>query len=334
MNLKMSFLATLSVALFAFSANAEIIHQSDFEAEPTTGFGVGVETMGFNDCGGDLIGFSGNGNPLQTGDSMGVVTTNSNNSGSFAYAVDVGITTDTGGDPAGSSNGWGAAWCGQDTEGGSGGFTDQATAIANGDGCYVDFAVGSTFTVTCQIATDPAAPLTGTATGEVRLEFGDVTAGLTDVIPRKISTRLGVADLDSAGAFQEVTISYTLTQADFDLAVAAGQDQDPPVSATINSVSAVMGIEAAGFGTSTGLILFDDFVFEVDDASVVVVGNGHETTALKGDVDLDGSVTFLDIQPFITVLSGGGFQAEADCDCSGDVTFLDIQPFIDILAGN
>lgn len=54
---------------------------------------------------------------------------------------------------------------------------------------------------------------------------------------------------------------------------------------------------------------------------------------LKGDVDMDGGVTFLDINPFIQVLSSNGFQAEADCDCDGEVTFLDIQPFIDILSG-
>ena len=53
---------------------------------------------------------------------------------------------------------------------------------------------------------------------------------------------------------------------------------------------------------------------------------------LKGDVDLDGGVTFLDIQPFIGVLSTNGDQAEADCDCNGEVNFLDIQPFITILA--
>ncbi len=55
---------------------------------------------------------------------------------------------------------------------------------------------------------------------------------------------------------------------------------------------------------------------------------------LKGDVDLDGSVTFLDINPFIQLLASNGFQAEADCDCDGDLDFLDIQPFINILAGN
>lgn len=56
-------------------------------------------------------------------------------------------------------------------------------------------------------------------------------------------------------------------------------------------------------------------------------------TTLKGDVDLDGMVTFLDINPFIGVLSGSGYQAEADCDCDGMVTFLDINPFINILSG-
>ena len=55
---------------------------------------------------------------------------------------------------------------------------------------------------------------------------------------------------------------------------------------------------------------------------------------LKGDVNLDGSVSFLDINPFIVLLSANGFQEEADADCDGDLDFLDIQPFIDILAGN
>lgn len=54
---------------------------------------------------------------------------------------------------------------------------------------------------------------------------------------------------------------------------------------------------------------------------------------LKGDIDLNGEVNFLDINPFIAVLSGGGDQAEADCNCDGAVDFLDIQSFIDILAG-
>ena len=74
--------------------------------------------------------------------------------------------------------------------------------------------------------------------------------------------------------------------------------------------------------------------FGVDTIGANFVFESQTTDVLKGDVNLDGMVTFLDINSFISVLSNGGFQAEADADCDGDVDFLDIQPFIDILAGN
>ena len=53
-----------------------------------------------------------------------------------------------------------------------------------------------------------------------------------------------------------------------------------------------------------------------------------------GDVNQDGDVNFLDISPFISVLSTGDFQAEADVDRSGGVNFLDIAPFIQVLSSN
>ena len=57
-----------------------------------------------------------------------------------------------------------------------------------------------------------------------------------------------------------------------------------------------------------------------------------DATVLLGDVNQDGVVDFLDISPFIVVLSTGGFQAEADIDQNGVVDFLDISPFITIIA--
>lgn len=57
---------------------------------------------------------------------------------------------------------------------------------------------------------------------------------------------------------------------------------------------------------------------------IVVTTAGGEC----GDVNLDGSVNFLDIAPFIAALSAGTFQAEADCNEDGQVNFLDIAPFI------
>ena len=67
----------------------------------------------------------------------------------------------------------------------------------------------------------------------------------------------------------------------------------------------------------------------IETFTVEIVGS-----TLLGDVNLDGAVNFLDISPFIAVLSSNEFQAEADVDNSGAVDFLDISPFIAILAGS
>ena len=48
---------------------------------------------------------------------------------------------------------------------------------------------------------------------------------------------------------------------------------------------------------------------------------------------MDGVVNFLDISPFISLLSGGGFLEQADINGDGQVNFLDISPFIGILSG-
>ena len=56
-------------------------------------------------------------------------------------------------------------------------------------------------------------------------------------------------------------------------------------------------------------------------------------SVLKGDVDLNGVVNFLDIMAFISVLGAATFQVEADANCDESVDFLDIAPFIAILSG-
>ena len=62
------------------------------------------------------------------------------------------------------------------------------------------------------------------------------------------------------------------------------------------------------------------------DATVTVT-----LSSVLGDVNVDGEVNFLDISPFIVLLSAGGFQEEADIDGNGVVDFLDIAPFISLL---
>lgn len=56
-------------------------------------------------------------------------------------------------------------------------------------------------------------------------------------------------------------------------------------------------------------------------------------SVLLGDVNLDGTVSFLDISPFIiALLSNGDFQDQADINEDGSVDFLDISPFIVLLS--
>ena len=55
--------------------------------------------------------------------------------------------------------------------------------------------------------------------------------------------------------------------------------------------------------------------------------------SLLGDCNRDGAVNFLDIGPFISILSFS-YLFEADINGDRDVNFLDIGPFIGLLSGN
>ena len=55
--------------------------------------------------------------------------------------------------------------------------------------------------------------------------------------------------------------------------------------------------------------------------------------ATIGDVNGDGQVDLLDIQPFVELLTSGSYQFEADTNQDGIVDLLDIDPFVEILGG-
>ena len=50
-----------------------------------------------------------------------------------------------------------------------------------------------------------------------------------------------------------------------------------------------------------------------------------------GDINLDGSVNFMDIQPFIMALASSEYEYRADINCDGMVSFADIASFILLL---
>lgn len=55
---------------------------------------------------------------------------------------------------------------------------------------------------------------------------------------------------------------------------------------------------------------------------------------LLGDVNLDGEVNLLDVDPFVNCILICNFQAEADINGDGIIDFLDVAPFVDLLSGN
>ena len=52
---------------------------------------------------------------------------------------------------------------------------------------------------------------------------------------------------------------------------------------------------------------------------------------LIGDINCDGMVNLLDVQPFVQLLSTGEFSEKADINQDGVVDLLDVAPFIEIL---
>jgi hypothetical protein len=81
---------------------------------------------------------------------------------------------------------------------------------------------------------------------------------------------------------------------------------------------------SGGANASTGTLLFQEilvreFVF------------AHEP--LLGDLNLDGEVNGLDVDPFVAVLLGSQFDVAADMNGDGVVNGLDVQPFVAAVVG-
>ena len=103
------------------------------------------------------------------------------------------------------------------------------------------------------------------------------------------------------------------------------------------SAEGSVGYFRIDLGIGNGPVVFLDGEIAVADENgmndfTITVPDGDEPMVLRGDVNVDGLVNFLDIAPFISRLSGGEPQAEADVNEDGVVNFLDIAPFIQALS--
>lgn len=60
--------------------------------------------------------------------------------------------------------------------------------------------------------------------------------------------------------------------------------------------------------------------------------NNSMTGFQRGDVNQDGSINLLDVQPFVDLLASGGYQYEADMNNDTAVNLLDVDSFINELS--
>ena len=116
-----------------------------------------------------------------------------------------------------------------------------------------------------------------------------------------------------------------------------------PLTATAQTFTIVwFTIDGGGGQASDGSLELTGSIGQPD-AGTELNGGGFTLTGgfqlpttaavLLGDVNLDGVVNLLDVDPFIDRLASGDFQAEGDCNEDGVVNLLDVDPFIAILAG-
>jgi hypothetical protein len=73
---------------------------------------------------------------------------------------------------------------------------------------------------------------------------------------------------------------------------------------------------------------FRDFVLDATGGAAVFV-----TTAVLGDINDDGEVNGLDVDPFVEVLLSGPYQPEADMNEDQVVNGLDVDPFVAAVVG-
>ena len=55
---------------------------------------------------------------------------------------------------------------------------------------------------------------------------------------------------------------------------------------------------------------------------------------VPGDVNNDGEVNPLDVNPFVALIAEQIFIPAADINCDGEVNLLDVQPFVNLLNDN
>jgi hypothetical protein len=151
---------------------------------------------------------------------------------------------------------------------------------------------------------------------------------------------------DAAVSVDGATINYEIAMTPWESLVWAYDDDNTTVIGVDNENSTIvtlapgveMGLDVvlgSVYGTNFGMTAENTDPTKWNDAGQmlnVTLAEGT-TEPLLGDVNLDGVVNGLDVDPFVGLVTAGGFQTEADMNGDGAVNGLDVDPFVAAVVG-
>ncbi len=96
-----------------------------------------------------------------------------------------------------------------------------------------------------------------------------------------------------------------------------------------------LGMISAETGQVFNTVQLPEYLYEIQVDNLDFARSLNlQAAPLLGDINRDGTVGFLDIAPFVSLLAAGEFQMEADINRDGESNFFDVAPFIEMLSGN
>ncbi len=98
-----------------------------------------------------------------------------------------------------------------------------------------------------------------------------------------------------------------------------------------------LGMISADTGQLFNTLQLAEYLYEIQVDNVAYARAllaAKQADVTLGDVNLDSTVDFRDIPPFVALLVNNGYQPEADLNENGNVDFLDIPEFVKALSGN
>ena len=178
-----------------------------------------------------------------------------------------------------------------------------------------------------EIQASPSAILgLGIHSGEANDEFFLFDAILNESLTISFSQDLYIQELDLGSLFGFDNEQFTVNDIVINDADANSRDEFSFVTDTDPDGMFLPAGETLRLAATNGSVNIQGLTVQVvtDDIPIDLIC----------DVNRDGVINFLDIAPFISLLTIGDFQAEADCNQDGVVSFLDIAPFIMILTNS